>query len=128
MLFRGTSFLLGAIGAGGASILCLPCGGTRSLPDPPALHEAAPAPDTATVKYRISGMTCSTCPVTARIALERVPGVYRATVTLPDSLGVVWYDPQRTAPRTIASELVRLTGFRASVIPDTAGARRGAAL
>jgi hypothetical protein len=96
MLFRGTSFLLGAIGIGGASIVCLPCGSGGTPAGSPTVHTAAPAPGTA-------------------------------TVTFADSLGVVWYDPQRTAPRTIASELVRLTGFRASVISHTSRARRGAA-
>lgn len=126
MLFRGASFLFTAIGIGGASVVCLPCGGSEALASALVVSAQAPALDTAIVRYRISGMTCSTCPVTARIALEKVPGVYRATVTIADSLGVVLYDPQRTAPRTIASELARLTGFRAAVIPDTARVRRGA--
>ena len=40
-------------------------------------------------------MTCGSCPTTARLALKKLTGVYSATVTLDDSLGVVQYDPRR---------------------------------
>ncbi len=79
----------------------------------------AQAPDTATVRLHISKMTCGTCPTTARLALRRLPGVYSATVTLDDSLGVVRYDPRQVNPAQIAAHLTRFTGFGASVLPDT---------
>lgn len=76
--------------------------------------------DTATVRLHISKMTCGSCPVTARIALEKVSGVLTAKVTLDDSLGVVRYDPSQVKPITIATELTRRTGYPARVIPDSA--------
>lgn len=87
------------------------------------------ASDTATVRIHISGMTCGTCPLTARKALDRLPGVYSATVTLPDSLGVVRFNPAKVKPAEIATHLTKMTGYGAKVLPDSAkapgsGARR----
>lgn len=85
---------------------------------------AVQTPDTATVRLHISRMTCGSCPATARLALKKLPGVYSATVTLDDSLGVVRYDPHRVTPTEIAAQLTRLTGFGATVLPDTTMAPR----
>lgn len=93
--------LLLALGLGGASVA------------------NAQTPDTATVRLHISKMTCGSCPTTARLALRRLPGVYSATVTLDDSLGVVRYDPRQVKPSEIAAHLTKLTGFGAIVLPDT---------
>ena len=86
---------------------------------------AVQTPDTATVRLHISKMTCGSCPATARLALKRLPGVYSATVTLDDSLGVVRYDPQQVSPAQIAAHLTRLTGFGATILPDTTRAPGG---
>jgi len=75
--------------------------------------------DTATVKLHISGMTCGSCPVTARTALKRLPGVLDAKVTLADSLGVVTYDPRKVTPAQIAAHLTRLTGYGARIIVES---------
>jgi len=80
---------------------------------------ALQSPDTATVRLHISKMTCGSCPATARLALKRLTGVYSATVTLSDSLGVVRFDPRQVKPAEIAAHLTRLTGFGATVLPDT---------
>jgi copper chaperone CopZ len=85
---------------------------------------AAQVPDTAIVRLHISGMTCGSCPLTARLALRRLGGVYSATVTLADSLGVVRYDATRVTPSQIAAQLVRLTGFVATVLPDSTRSSR----
>ncbi|HET7470948.1 MAG TPA: heavy metal-associated domain-containing protein [Gemmatimonadales bacterium] len=87
----------------------------------PARHEAT---DTATVKLHISGMTCGSCPVTARVALKRLPGVLDAKVTLDDSLGVVTYDPRKVTPVQIAAHLTRLTGYGARIITESPKAER----
>ena len=83
------------------------------------LPVATQTPDTAIVRLHISRMTCGSCPTTARLALRRLPGVYSATVTLDDSLGVVRYDPRQVTPAQIAVHLTRLTGFGATILPDT---------
>src|SRR5437868_13018814 len=87
-----------------------------------AVGGAPQAPDTATVRLHISKMTCGSCPATARLALKRLPGVYSAAVTLNDSLGVVRYDPRQVSPAQIAAHLTRLTGFGATVLPDSSKA------
>jgi copper chaperone CopZ len=103
-----------AVAAAGA--ICLLCVGGAAEASARTIA-AAQAPDTATVRLHISGMTCGSCPATARLALRKLPGVYSAAVTLDDSLGIVSYDRRRLTAAQIASHLTRMTGFRATVLP-----------
>ena len=103
----------------GAAVFCPLCDSRLSAVQAQETSGLALASDTATVRLHISGMTCGSCPATARLALKRLPGVYAATVTLDDSLGVVQYDPSRVTPKEIATHLTRLTGYTAAVLPDT---------
>jgi len=111
--------LLFAAGVGGAAVLCPLCGAGLQTAGAQPTQVALQAADTATVRLHISKMTCGSCPATARLALKRLPGVYSATVTLDDSLGVVKYDPQRVTPAEIAAHLTRLTGFGAAILSDS---------
>ena len=117
--------LLFAAGLGGAAALCPFCGGGIQTAGAQPAPAAVQAPDTATVRLHISKMTCGSCPATARLALKRLPGVYSAAVTLNDSLGVVRYDPRQVDPARIAAHLTRLTGFGATILPDTTKAPGG---
>ncbi len=117
--------LLFAAGVGGAAVLCPLCGVALQTAGAQAAPVAVQAPDTATVRLHISKMTCGSCPATARLALKRLTGVYGATVTLDDSLGVVRYDPRQINPAQIAAHLTRLTGFGATILPDTTKALGG---
>ena len=119
MLSAMKAGLVLAAGLSGALMLCPLCGGGvgTAAATPPGV--SLPATDTAQVRLHISGMTCGSCPTTARVALKKLTGVYSATVTLEDSLGVVRYDPRRVTPAQIASHLTRLTGYAATVLPDT---------
>jgi copper chaperone CopZ len=111
--------LVFAAALGGAAVLCPVCGAGIQTADAQSVGvAAAQTPDTATVRLHISKMTGS-CPTTARLALKRLTGVYSATVTLDDSLGVVRYDPRQVNPAQIAAHLTRLTGFGATILPDT---------
>jgi len=105
----------------GAGILCPLC--RDGVPAASAQTSAAVPTDTATVRLHISGMTCGSCPVTARIALNRLPGVLKATVTLDDSLGVVQYDPAKVTPAQIADHLTRKTGYGVRIIEPVAAPR-----
>lgn len=118
------ALLLGA-GFGGAAAICPLCGGGIQTAGAQSLQATVQAPDTATVRLHISGMTCGSCPTTARLALKRLAGVYGATATLDDSLGVVRYDPRQVNPAQIAAHLTKLSGFGASVLPDTTKAPGG---
>jgi len=106
------------------AFLCPLCGGGVQTVGAQNLPAVTQARDTATVRLHISRMTCGSCPATARLALKRLPGVYSATVTLADSLGVVRYDPKRVTPPQIAAHLTRLTGFGATTLPDSGKASR----
>lgn len=124
MIAATKSVLVLAAGLAGAALPCGLCTGAVRLGTGGGAPAAAQAPDTATVKLHVSGMTCGSCPTTARLALKRLPGVYSATVTLDDSLGVVRYDPARVTPAQIAGHLMRLTGFVATVLPDGGSPRK----
>lgn len=109
------------LGGGG---LCPLCSARPAVASAQSLTIAQSTPDTATVKLHISGMTCGSCPITARTALKKLPGVLDAKVTLDDSLGVVRYDPQRVTPEQIIAHLKRLTDYEATVIADTTAVPR----
>jgi mercuric ion binding protein len=123
MISQTKSALVAVAALAGGGVLCPLCvGGVRAVEAQQPV--AAQAPDTATVRLHISGMTCGSCPVTARTALKKLPGVFSATVTLDDSLGVVRYDPRKVTPAEITAHLTRLTGYGARAIAESAKAPR----
>jgi copper chaperone CopZ len=117
--------LLIAAGLGVAAAICPLCGGGIRTAGAQSLQADVQTPDTATVCFHISKMTCGSCPTTARLALKRLKGVYSASVTLDDSLGVVRYDPRQVSPGQIAAHLTKLTGFGATILTDTTKAPGG---
>lgn len=124
MLSAMKAGLVLAAGLTGAAMLCPLCGGGIGTAAATPSGVYLPATDTAQARLHISGMTCGSCPTTARVALKKLTGVYSATVTLEDSLGVVQYDPRRVSPAQIASHLNRLTGYVATVLPDSTATPR----
>lgn len=111
-------------GLGAAALPCPLCGGEIQSARAQDVTVSIQAPDTALVRLHISQMTCGSCPTTARVALKRLTGVYSATVTLDDSLGVVRYDPRTVSPAQIAAHLTRLTGFGATILSDSTDTSR----
>lgn len=107
------------IAAMGVAVVCPLCVAGVAVAGGQAISRTAPN-DTATVRMHISGMTCGSCPATARLALRRVPGVYTATVTLDDSLGVVTFDPRRVTPAQIAAQLAKVTDYKATILQGQA--------
>lgn len=51
---------------------------------------------TKTVTLDVPGMYCAVCPITVRKALEKVPGVSKATASLEKKEAVVTYDDTKT--------------------------------
>lgn len=101
---------VGLAALGAAGVVCPICGaGAR-----PVFAEQ-PA-DTAVARFTVSGMTCGSCSLTARVALQRLPGVYGADVSYDSASAVVRYDPRRVNPAQIAQHLERLTGYRATLL------------
>ena len=124
MISRGRFVLVFAAALAGAGVISPLCISSIAQASTGQTTPAAQAPDTATVRLHISGMTCGSCPATARLALRRLPGVYSAAVTLDDSLGIVRYDPRQLTSAQVVAYLTRLTGFRATVLPDLNAASR----
>lgn len=91
---------------------------------PAAAAVLAAQADTAQVRLNITGMTCGSCAVTARLALQRLDGVYGAEVSYDSASAVVRYDPQRVTPAQIAAHLERLTGYRATLVTPPASEPR----
>ncbi len=128
--------LLAVAAIGGAVTLVCPICETETASALSLGATVAQVADTASVRIHISGMTCGSCPITARVALKKLAGVYEVKVTLDDSLGVVRYDPKRVTPAQIATHLTQLTGYKATILPDSirpaqsarlnTGARNGA--
>jgi copper chaperone CopZ len=106
-----------------ASAAILASGGVLSAAQAQQVTVARQAPDTATVRLRISKMTCGGCATTARLALKKLDGVLAASVSYGDSIGVVRYDPRRVTPEQITAHLTRLTGYPSRVLPDSGAAK-----
>lgn len=102
----------------GSGVLCPICGDGIPAATAQTIAASWQTGDSATVRLHISGMTCGSCPVTARVALRKLAGVYDAKVTLDDSLGVVRYDPRKVTPAQIVAHLTRLTGYGAHTIAE----------
>lgn len=52
--------------------------------------------------FSIRNMTCATCPITVRRAMEGVPGVRQVTVDYETKAATVNFDPGQTDPDAIA--------------------------
>lgn len=122
MISVSKALLGGAAALFGAGAFCPPCGqgvavaGMAPTPEARAYvpgGATAIRPDTARARLAIEGMTCGSCATTARIALERVDGVYRADVSFDSASAVVLYDPAKTTPNVFITRLEKLTGYRA---------------
>ena len=49
-----------------------------------------------TVTLAVPGMTCETCPITVKMALNKVPGVTKVTVDFDKKEAVVTFDDAKT--------------------------------
>jgi mercuric ion binding protein len=68
-----------------------------------------------TVTLAVENMTCGTCPIVVRKALERVPGVSSTTVDFDKKTATVTFDPDKTT----SARLTRATteaGFPSKLI------------
>lgn len=118
-------FFAGAALAGAAVVCPICLDASATTPESAAAAatiavrtDAGVPADTARVKLAIKGMTCASCATTARIALERSEGVYRAEVSYDSASAVVTYDSDRTAPPRFIAALKKLTGYEAVVAGD----------
>ena len=65
------------------------------------LAEAAIAGPPRTATLQVQNMTCATCPIVVRKALERVPGVSSASVDFHLKTATVTFDPDQVKPAAL---------------------------
>jgi mercuric ion binding protein len=73
---------------------------------------AAP-PQTATLA--VENMTCGTCPIVVKKALERLPGVSSTTVDFDKKTATVTFDPERTTSAKLTQATTE-AGFPSKLI------------
>lgn len=71
---------------------------------------------TKTVRLSVPSMTCATCPITVRKALQQVVGVIEARVTWEPKEAVVTYDDTKTDIRALTTATEN-AGYPSSVKP-----------
>jgi mercuric ion binding protein len=72
-----------------------------------------------TATFSIEKMTCATCPITVRKAMQRVDGVKEVTVDFDSRTAIVVYDASLTNVEEIAASSTNV-GFPATPIEDKA--------
>jgi len=77
-----------------------------------AFGALAGPPKTATLS--VSNMDCAACPITVRVALEKVPGVSAAKVDYKTKLATVTYDGAKTSAEAL-TKATSDAGFPSSV-------------
>jgi mercuric ion binding protein len=75
---------------------------------------AAYAASPQTVTLYVQNMTCATCKITVKKALEKVPGVASAQVDFEKKTATVQFDPDKVAP-AILTKASTDAGFPATV-------------
>ncbi len=64
---------------------------------------AAFAASMRTVTLDVTKMDCAACPLTVRVALEKVPGVDSAKVDFKTRRAVVLFDPAKTSAQALTA-------------------------
>lgn len=67
-----------------------------------------------TVTFDVQKMTCATCPIAVRKAMERVDGVQQVEVSLDDKSAIVTFDSNATTAAAIGQASTDV-GFPATV-------------
>ena len=89
----------------------------KKLPPLVALIAAFAAPVWAapqTVTLSVPGMTCSACPLTVKLALNKIPGVSRTDVSYEKLQAVVSFDDAKTNIQTL-TKATEDAGYPATV-------------
>ena len=78
---------------------------------PPAQQEQPAAPGMTRSVFAVEGMTCATCEIAVRRALNKTPGVTAARVSVISRTAEVDYDPQQTTPAALV-DAINGTGYQ----------------
>ncbi|HEX5477601.1 MAG TPA: mercury resistance system periplasmic binding protein MerP [Burkholderiales bacterium] len=66
-----------------------------------AFASSAAFAEVKTVTLSVPGMYCSTCPITVKTAISRVPGVSRVSTSLEKKQAVVTYDDAKASVESL---------------------------
>jgi len=69
-----------------------------------------------TVTLAVENMTCGTCPIVVKKALERVPGVGSTSVDFDKKTATVTFDPDKATSARLTQATTE-AGFPSKVIP-----------
>jgi copper chaperone CopZ len=105
-----SSKLLAAFGLSAGVALC-PCCSTTAHAEPPVPLDVASA---KTVSLTVEAVTCASCSIAVRTALEKLGGVKEVQVSVADKRAVVDYEPAKVTPQQIV-ETINNLGYRASL-------------
>ncbi|MFQ5428438.1 MAG: heavy-metal-associated domain-containing protein [Thermodesulfobacteriota bacterium] len=68
----------------------------------------------ATAVLHVSGMTCSSCPITIRHRALKMKGVHKAVVKMSTATATVTYEDTEQSPEAIARAITKL-GYPANI-------------
>lgn len=109
-MMSSTFNFLRTLAAGVLLALCASsCNDARAEGAPP---QASPA--LSTVTLAVEGMSCASCSVAVRVALEKLDGVRDARVSFEQKRAIVRYVVGQVTPQQMVEAVNRL-GYRASV-------------
>lgn len=74
---------------------------------------------TRTVTLSVPGMYCAVCPITVRKALEKVPGVSKASASLEKKEAVVTFDDEKTSIKALEDATFE-AGYESKLIEEKA--------
>jgi mercuric ion binding protein len=100
------------IAAAGAVVLGAGALGTLADASSPAQTATA---HSRSATFAVANMTCATCPITVKTAMQKVPGVQSVNVSFEKKTAVVVFDPSRVKPEAIAAASTGV-GFPARLV------------
>lgn len=77
---------------------------------------ASPA-NLQTASFAVRNMTCATCPITVRRAMEGVAGVQDVSIDYEAKSATAQFDPNQTSPREIANAST-IAGYPATFVEE----------
>ena len=94
---KTTLAIIALVALGGAGL-----GATTLLSPEPAETQTAATLELQSASFAVENMTCATCPITVRRAMEGVTGVDEVTIDFEARTAMASFDPSRTTADAIA--------------------------
>jgi len=90
----------------GASTICMSSACTDVVAARAStIQDAQTAADTKQARFKVDGMTCTSCNVAVKLAAEKVLGVVKAGASHEKKSAWAVYDPKKTSPKAIAAAI-----------------------